>query len=233
LLVIPAVDIRAGRVVRLLRGDYGTETVYGDDPLAMATRLELEGARRLHVVDLDAAFGGGDNRAVVSRLVKGSAIEVQVAGGIRSQADVAAWIATGAAMVVMGTAAIRDPDLLERCAASAPVLAALDVREDRPAVIGWSVAADTTPSDLVARWNRLPLRGVVLTAIDRDGTLEGPDLDLLRRVADASTHPVTYSGGIGSLDDLRGVSREGAAAVIVGKALYEGRFTLAEAVAAA
>ena len=221
--MIPAIDILRGRCVRLLHGDFQQETVYSGDPIAVASAHTAAGARRLHVVDLDAARGTGDNRNTIARIAAG-AVEVQVAGGIRSPADVSTWLDIGAAAVVVGTAAIREPRLLTRCAAShkGRVLAALDLKEDRPAVTGWSQTEPVSVATVLAAWEDAELAGVILTSIERDGTLAGPDLAMLALVRTMTRHPVTYSGGIRSLDDLRAVAAGGASGAIVGKALYEG-----------
>lgn len=233
-LLVPALDLHDGRSVRLLRGDFEKETVFGD-PLEIARGFRAAGARRLHVVDLDAARGGGSNRSLVARLVTETGLEVQVAGGVRRPEDVAGWLAAGAVAAVMGTTAVRRPELLKAAAASHPgaVLAALDVRDGRPAVTGWTATEEVGLDALLRAWDGAPLAGVVLTCIDRDGTLEGPDLDTLREVLRQTRHPVVYSGGIGRLEDVSALARAGAAAAILGRALLEGRFSLDEARAAA
>jgi phosphoribosylformimino-5-aminoimidazole carboxamide ribotide isomerase len=236
-LIVPALDIRGGRVVRLgEHGDFGRERAFADGPdqtVALARRYVDAGARRLHVVDLDAARGAGDNRALVGRLVSEAGAEVEVAGGVRSREIAERWLDTGAAAVVMGTAAVRDPALLARVAAAHPgrVLAALDVRGDRPAVTGWAEVADLTVLEVLARWADAPVAGLVVTSVDRDGTLGGPDLALLAQVVGATRQPVTYSGGIASLADLRAVADAGAGSVILGRSLLEGLIPLAAALA--
>jgi phosphoribosylformimino-5-aminoimidazole carboxamide ribotide isomerase len=235
--IVPALDLRGGRVVRLgEHGDFARERAYADGPeaaVALARRYVDAGARRLHVVDLDAARGSGDNRDLVRRLVEEARAEVQVAGGVRSAADVDGWIAAGAAAVGMGTAAVRDPALLARVARRHPgrVLAALDVRGARPAVTGWGQVADLTVAEMLARWADAPLAGLVVTSVDRDGTLAGPDLALLAEVTATAGVPVTYSGGVGSLADVRAVAEAGAAAVILGRSLLEGLVPLADVLA--
>jgi phosphoribosylformimino-5-aminoimidazole carboxamide ribotide isomerase len=235
--IVPALDLRGGRVVRLAEhGDFGAETAYAGGPgeaVELARRYVAAGARRLHVVDLDAARGFGDNRTLVERLVADAGAEVQVAGGVRSAGAAGRWLAAGAAAVVLGTAAVRDPDLLRQVAAAHPgrVLAALDVRDGRPAVAGWSSVEDLTVAGVLARWAEAGLAGVVVTSVDRDGTLGGPDVALLRDVVGASRHPVTYSGGVASLADLRAVAAAGAAGVILGRSLLQGIIPLAEALA--
>ncbi|HYW25106.1 MAG TPA: HisA/HisF-related TIM barrel protein, partial [Terriglobales bacterium] len=204
-----------------------------DAAVALASRFVEAGARRLHVVDLDAARGAGDNRDLVRRLVEEAGAEVQVAGGVRSASHADRWIAAGAAAVAMGTAAVRDPALLARVARRHPgrVLAALDVRGGRPAVSGWGEVADVTVAEMLARWADAPLAGLVVTSVDRDGTLAGPDLALLAQVTAIADVPVTYSGGVGSVADVRAVAAAGAAAVIIGRSLLEGLVALADVLA--
>jgi phosphoribosylformimino-5-aminoimidazole carboxamide ribotide isomerase len=232
-LVIPAIDIMGGRCVRLWQGDFQQSTTYSDDPAAMAMDFERAGAQRVHVVDLDAARSTGDNRAAIEALITSSSLTVQVAGGIRSSEQIDAWLALGATAVVMGTAAVREPDLLAECAHkhAGQVLAALDMRDGRPAVAGWLETETIDVADLIARWDSLPLAGLILTATDRDGTMAGPDIDTLSRVRSMSRLPIQYSGGIGSLDDLRAVREADASAVILGRALYEGTVLLDQALA--
>ena len=231
MLVIPAIDILGGRCVRLTRGNYNEPTVYSEDPVDTAKGFAATGARRMHVVDLDAARGSASNRDVIARLLQQSDIEVQVAGGVRSEEAVKALLDGGAQWVVMATAAVRDPHLFERCAFGHPgkVLAALDVRDEKAAVSGWLDTDPVTLKALVGRWSDLPLAGVILTCIDRDGTLAGPDLDTLGRVRKMTRHELQYSGGVASVDHIRRVSAAGAEAVILGKALYEGKITLEQA----
>ncbi|HXM59164.1 MAG TPA: 1-(5-phosphoribosyl)-5-[(5-phosphoribosylamino)methylideneamino] imidazole-4-carboxamide isomerase [Candidatus Dormibacteraeota bacterium] len=235
--IVPALDLRAGRVVRLgEHGDFASERAFADGPdavVALAHRYVAAGAGRLHVVDLDAARGSGDNRTLVGRLVTEAGAEVQVSGGVRSLDAADEWLRAGAAAVVMGTAAVRDPALLAAVAAAHPgrVLAALDVRGGRPALTGWAELADLTAAEALDRWAGAPLAGLVVTSVDRDGTLGGPDLALLAEVSARSAWPVTYSGGVSSLADVRAVAAAGAAAVILGRSLLEGRISLAEALA--
>jgi phosphoribosylformimino-5-aminoimidazole carboxamide ribotide isomerase len=216
-----------------VRGDYANPTVYSDDPVEVAAGFAKAGAKRVHVVDLDAARGGGDNHEVIERIVRKGNLEVQVAGGIRTEAQVEALLSAGAHAVVMGTVAVREPRVLERCARQnqGRILAALDVRDNQPAVSGWTQTEPLRIGSLLARWDALPLAGVILTCIDRDGTLEGPDLKTLTRVRAMTSLPVHYSGGISSIEDIQNVAKARAAGVILGKALYEGRVTLEEALA--
>ena len=233
MIVIPAIDLLDGKLVRLTRGDFDQATVYSDDPLDVADQLKSAGARRLHVVDLDAARGTGDNGALIGRMLKRGDLELQVAGGVRSMEAVDSLIARGANWVVMGTTAVRDSPLFERCARRHPdrLLAALDIRDEKPAVGGWTDTAPVMIGALLGRWDGLPLAGVILTCIDRDGTMTGPDIATLTRVRRMTSHALQYSGGIASLEELGKVAEAGAAGVILGRALYEGRIDLEEAMA--
>lgn len=233
MLVIPAIDILGGRCVRLYQGDFDQSTTYSDDPAAMTMDFERAGAQRVHVVDLDAARSTGDNRAAIEALIASTGLTVQVAGGIRSPEQIDAWLALGATAVVMGTAAVREPELLAECAHkhAGQVLAALDIRDGRPAVAGWRETETINVAELIARWDSLPLAGLILTATDRDGTMAGPDIDTLTRVRAMSRLPIQYSGGIASLDDMRAVREADATAVILGRSLYEGKVLLEDALA--
>ena len=232
MLVIPAIDIMNGHCVRLVRGDFDQRTVYSDDPATIAVDFARAGAERLHVVDLDAARGEHDNRAVIEAVIE-AGLTIQVAGGVRTSAQVEAWIGAGAGSVVMGTAAVREPELLAECAHRFPghVMAALDVRNGLPAVSGWTETEPLDISELIARWNVLPLAGIILTCTERDGTLAGPDLVTLERVLGMTELPVQYGGGISSLHDIRSVREARAAAVILGRSLYEGKLSLEQALA--
>ena len=185
----------------------------------------------MHVVDLDAARGSASNSSLIERIVHEAPVELQVAGGVRTQESVARLLQGGAHAVVMGTAAIRDPHVFERCAFAHPgkVLGALDVREDKVAISGWLDTDPVALKALLGRWADLPLAGVILTCIDRDGTMSGPDLQTLGRVRKMTKFDLQYSGGIASLDDLRRVSAAGAQAAILGKALYERKIDLEQA----
>src|SRR5579859_2573505 len=231
--VIPAIDILDGRCVRLLRGDYEKVTIYAEDPLEVAEIFEAGGAQRIHVVDLDAARGSGDNSSVIATMLRRSKLKLQVAGGVRSADKVGSLVDAGAHGVVMGTAAVRDPRLLERCAREHPgvILAALDVIYNQAAVTGWTETEPVMIGSLLGRWDGLPLGAVVLTCIDRDGTMAGPDLDTLAKVRRMTSLKLQYSGGVSSLDDITKIAQGGAQAVILGKALYENRFTLEQALA--
>jgi len=233
MVVIPAIDILGGRCVRLTQGKYEQPTVYAEDPVTMAQRFAAAGAQLIHVVDLDAARGSASNRTVVAQMLEQSKVEMQVAGGVRTEDAVKALLDSGAHAVVMATTAVRDPHLFERCAFGHPgkVMAALDVRDNKAAVGGWLDTDPVVLKALVGRWADLPLAGVILTCIDRDGTMSGPDLDTLAKVRKMTRLELQYSGGVSSLDDIRRINATGAHGVILGKALYEGRLRLEEALA--
>jgi phosphoribosylformimino-5-aminoimidazole carboxamide ribotide isomerase len=230
----PAIDLRGGRVVRLTKGDFATETVYGDEPLAIALAFAEEGATWIHVVDLDAARTGDPlNRAVVGRLASALAggCRLQTGGGVRTVADVEALAAAGVARVVMGSAAVRDPQLVDDASAIMPVAVGLDHRDGALAVHGWIEDSGIALADAIEMFPTAA--AFVVTDIARDGTLAGPDLEGLTEAAAATEVPVIASGGVASLADLVALARvPGLAGVIVGKALYAGRFRVADALAA-
>ena len=229
----PAIDLRAGRAVRLHQGDFEREMVYGDDPVAVAVGFADEGARWVHVVDLDAARDGDPaNRSVVAAItgaLAGRAM-VQTGGGVRTLDDVTALAQAGVARVVMGSAAVRDPDLVARATEVLPVAVGLDHRDGEVAVHGWTEASGQQLFDLLVCYPTAA--AFVITDIARDGTLQGPDIDGLTEAVARTTVPVIASGGVATLDDLRRLQAlSGLAGIITGKALYEGCFTVAEALA--
>ena len=230
----PAIDLRAGKAVRLHQGSYDDETIYGDDPVAIAVSFAEAGARWIHVVDLDAARSGDPvNRplvAAIARSVAGEAL-VQTGGGVRTLADANALAAAGVARVVMGSAAVQSPELVAAVAGIVPVAVGLDHREGELAVHGWTAASGVHVGEVLGRYPAAA--AFVITDIARDGTLEGPDLDGLAAAVAATDVPVIASGGVGTLADVVALGRIGGlAGVITGKALYERRFTVAEALAA-
>lgn len=228
--VIPAVDVLGGKVVRLMHGDYSEVTRYGDDPVAQAQAFVSGGARLVHVVDLEGARTGHPDTALWQRLSEAGA-RFQIGGGIRTADRANAAIACGAARVVMGTAAVWAPEVLAGVGEIHKVVAAVDVRAGRATGGGWLDEGHEVGGVLdglaEARVER-----VLVTGIETDGTMGGPDLSLLRRVVEDGRFAVIASGGVGSLDDIRTVAGLGCEAVIVGRALYEGRFTLEEALSA-
>jgi phosphoribosylformimino-5-aminoimidazole carboxamide ribotide isomerase len=235
----PAIDILGGNAVRLVKGDFAAKTVYDEDPLSAARAWTQAGARFLHVVDLDGAKAGEPaNLQQLRRIVQELGVPVQYGGGLRSLPAVDAAVSAGAARVILGTAAFADPDLLDQAlAVHGPerVLVSVDVRGGHVATAGWTQSTDQTAGAVIERLQAAGVQELVYTNVDRDGMLEGPDLQEVREVAAGVSGRLVYSGGIGSLGDLRGLAalqEPSLAGVIVGKALYEGRFTIAEAQAA-
>ena len=227
-----AIDLLGGRCVRLHQGDYDQATDYGDDPVGRARRFAADGAPWIHVVDLDAARTGQPvNREVIGRITAAVDVPVQVGGGVRSRLDAEALWAAGVARVVMGTAALEDPDLVAALVPDGAVAVGLDARGRELAVRGWEAAAGVDLLEAVARFSALGVAALVVTEIGRDGTLDGPDLEGLSSVLELAGVPVVASGGVGSPDDLVALSDLDLDGVIVGRALYDDRVTVAEAVA--
>ncbi|HEY6533589.1 MAG TPA: 1-(5-phosphoribosyl)-5-[(5-phosphoribosylamino)methylideneamino]imidazole-4-carboxamide isomerase [Acidimicrobiales bacterium] len=233
----PAIDLRDGRAVRLYQGDYDRETVYNDDPVAQAEAFAAAGAEWIHVVDLDAArTGRPENRATIAAIAAAVDVPVQTGGGVRDEASAEALFTAGVHRVVIGTAALEQPALVGRLAARFPVAVGLDARGREVAVRGWEKGSGRDLLDVAAEFADVGVQALIVTEIGRDGTLAGPDLEGLSEVLDASQVPVIASGGVGALDDLRRLaelrsSDRTLAGAIVGRALYEGAFTLSQALA--
>ena len=231
----PAIDLRGGQVVRLHKGDYASETVYGDDPVAVAVAYEAAGAGWIHVVDLDAARDGGSNRKLVAAVAEAVDLPVQSGGGVRTLDDADDLVEAGVARVVVGTAAFRRAGFVEELCARHPGRVAVDVGvapDGRVVVQGWQEAVDERFEGALNRFSCSGVGAFVVTAVSQDGTLEGPDLSVLQAALTATDVPIVASGGVGRLDDLRALAALGVAGAIVGRALFEGRFTVEEAVAA-
>jgi phosphoribosylformimino-5-aminoimidazole carboxamide ribotide isomerase len=237
-ILLPAIDIRDGRAVRLERGDFDRETVYVDDPLEAARSWVQAGARSLHVVDLDGARAGEPRNLEHLRRITGElAVPVQYGGGLRSHVAVREALAAGASRVVLGTAAYSDQEFLDSVleAWGVRVVVAIDVRGGHVSVAGWEKTTQMLPEDVIRRMQGRGVNQFVYTNVDRDGMLEGPDVEEVRRMSQVIRGRFIYSGGIGSLDDLvalRELRLVNLAGVISGKALYERRFTVEEAVEA-
>jgi phosphoribosylformimino-5-aminoimidazole carboxamide ribotide isomerase len=228
-IVIPAIDLRAGRAVRLRRGDPAEETIYDDDPVHVAQRFQEEGARRLHVIDLDAALGEGDNRDAIRDICRAVVVPVQVGGGIRSLAAAGVVFDAGAARAILGTAAAADVSFVERAVEefAERVVVAVDVRGGRLMLDGWREEGPELETALPALHDAGAPRFLV-TAIARDGTLEGPDLTLYRQVLKLTERPVIASGGVRNAEDVWALRDVGCEATVTGKALYEKTLKLSQ-----
>jgi phosphoribosylformimino-5-aminoimidazole carboxamide ribotide isomerase len=235
LILYPAIDIRDGKAVRLIQGDYEQETAYDDDPVVAARRWVEGGARWLHVVDLDGARAGQPvNLDHVRRIVAAVSVPVQLGGGLRDSKKVEEAISSGVERVILGTAAVRDPEMAAAIASAhgERVVVYVDSRYGKVAAEGWTESSDLGTTEVIAALSDRGVRRFVYTPVEVDGLMECPDLDSLREAAKATDGELIYSGGIGSLDDLRGLAELGLdnlGGVIVGRALYEQRFTVAEA----
>jgi phosphoribosylformimino-5-aminoimidazole carboxamide ribotide isomerase len=233
LLIVPAIDLRSGRCVRLLQGRFDQTSVYDVDPVAQAARYALDGARLLHVVDLDAAEGRGkDNRSVIRAIREAVGCAIEVGGGIRTEADVHALIDLGIDRLVVGTALARGPDEVARWSArwGRRLVAGIDARDGRAKVAGWTADGGASDVELAAAAARAGLAGIIYTSIARDGTLAGPDVERTNLVARATGLPTILSGGVASAGDVAAVAEaadERVVGVILGKALDEGTVELA------
>ena len=235
LTLLPAVDVAGGQAVRLVQGEAGTETSYGE-PLAAALAWQRAGADWIHLVDLDAAFGRGSNADLLAEVVRSVDVAVELSGGIRDDASLDRALATGCDRVIIGTAALERPDWVSRVIDrhGEKIVVGLDVRGTRLAARGWTTLGGEL-LDVLARLECDGCRGYVVTDVTRDGMLSGPNLDLLRQVCSLTHQQVIASGGVSALDDLRDIAAlvpAGVTGAIVGKALYAGVFTLEEALAA-
>jgi len=235
MLVVPAIDVRGGKVVRLKQGQLQEEKVYGRDPVEVAQRWEAEGAQRLHVVDLDAAIASKPQFDVVASIIEGVKIPVEVGGGLRVLENAMRYRARGADRVIFGTAAVADPGVVQEAARMWPqaVAVALDARDGVVAVAGWKEITRVDALELASRVKGWGVPRIQYTDVMRDGTLMGPNLEGIERMARESGLKVTAAGGVSILEDLRrlrALAEFGVDEVVVGKALYEGRFRLADAI---
>ena len=236
--ILPAIDLRGGKCVRLVQGDYGRETVYGDDPVAVARGFAEEGAEWIHVVDLDGAKAGrpsSEHLALLREIRDASGVAIEFGGGIKDEAGLEMALAAGATRVVLGSAIVKDPSFAERSfvALGDQAVAGIDARDRRVAVHGWLETSEVDAVEMAVRVREMGARRIVLTDIGRDGMLTGPNLGLLREVGEACGLPIIQSGGISSLEDLDALVGLGPLApegVITGKAVYEGRFAVREAI---
>lgn len=236
----PSIDLRAGQVVRLARGDYSVQTVYDDDPVAVARKFDAAGARWIHVVDLDAALSGGNpNLSMIEAICANVGARVQTGGGVRTVADASERFAAGVARVVIGSAAVEHPEVVDELGALHPgqVAVGLDARGRDVAIHGWTDATGLDLVELAQKFDAAGVGALIVTDITRDGMLAGPALDQLASVVTAVAAPVIASGGVATADDLRAlaafeVDGKRLAGAIVGRAIYEHRFTVEEGIAA-
>ncbi len=237
MLVIPAIDLKGGRCVRLRQGDMAAETVYSDDVTEVAGRWQQKGASLIHVVDLNGAVDGEPkNLPQIESILRAVRVKVQVGGGIRTIDTVRRYLNAGVSRVVLGTAALTDRAFLERACREFPrrIVLGLDARDGRVAVRGWTAVSDIKATDLLKDLSGYPIAAVIYTDIARDGMLNGPNLPALKEIAEFSSFPVIASGGITSVEDLKTVQAVGPKleGAIVGKALYDGKLDYQAAVAA-
>jgi phosphoribosylformimino-5-aminoimidazole carboxamide ribotide isomerase len=234
LQLIPAIDLMNGKIVRLTHGDPKTAKVYDQfgGPVETATKWRAEGAGKIHIIDLDAALGMGDNMPVIAEIVENVDLPIQVGGGIREVEAAEKLLKLGVSQVILGALAFSEPEAvtqIQQECGDESVIVALDNRDGRIMVEGWKIATGLGVKKALEKFAKLGVSTFLVTSITRDGTLSGPDLDTLR---DACRYPdveIIAAGGIGGLDDLRALKRVGVAGAVIGKALYEGRFTLKEA----
>jgi phosphoribosylformimino-5-aminoimidazole carboxamide ribotide isomerase len=235
MILYPAIDLKEGQCVRLLRGEMSQATVFNDDPAAQARRFVAAGCRHLHVVDLDGAVAGKPmNAAAVAAIIAVAGVPVQLGGGIRERATVDAWLARGVARVILGTAAVANPDLVREACRAYPgrIVVGIDARDGRVAVEGWTKASARDALDLALAFEDAGVAAIVYTDIERDGALAGVNVEATAALARALSTPVIASGGVASLADLRALKArepDGISGVICGRALYDGRIDLAAA----
>lgn len=237
MILFPAIDLKGGQCVRLVRGDMDQATVFNSDPAAQAREFAAAGCRWLHLVDLDGAFAGQPmNAAAVAAILAAVDIPCQLGGGIRDRATIDAWLERGVARVILGTAALKNPDLVREACRAHPgrIVVGIDARGGRVATEGWAETSEIAAVDLARRFEDAGVAAIVYTDIDRDGVLAGVNVAATAALARAVSIPVIASGGVASLDDLAAllaVERDGVAGVISGRALYDGRLDLVAALA--
>ena len=236
MLVIPAIDLKEGKCVRLEQGLMDRDTVFNDDPAAQALEWQAQGAELLHIVDLDGAFAGEPrNRAAIEAIVDAIAIPAQLGGGIRDLATIEAYLGLGLARVIIGTAAQRNPELVREACAKFPgqIVVGIDARDGMVAVQGWAEVTGITAVELAKKFEGFGVSAIIYTDISRDGMLQGPNIDATRTLAESVAIPVIASGGVSSLKDIKnlmGIEASGVSGVITGKAVYTGAIKLSEAI---
>ena len=236
MILYPAIDLKGGQAVRLLRGDMGKATVFDDDPAARAASFAQAGCEWLHLVDLDGAFAGrAENADAVAAILAAVDVPCQLGGGIRTMDAVEGWLERGVARVILGTVAVEDPDLVRAAAARFPgrIAMGIDARGGRVATRGWAEETEVEATALARAFEDASVAAIIYTDIDRDGAMSGPNVEATAALSRAVATPVIASGGVSSLDDLRALKATGAVAgAITGRALYDGAIDLGEALAA-
>ena len=235
MIVIPAVDILGGKCVRLIRGDPTKSKVYYENPLEAAKLLENQGAEIIHLIDLDAALGSGQNMKIINEILKNIRVKVQIGGGIRTLEKADSLLKLGAYRIIFGTAAVQNPGLVEEAVnhfGSKSVAVAIDEKEEKVAIYGWKNESKIDYLDLARTFEVMRVGALVFTSISVDGTLKGPQLEKTVNLVKTVKIPVIASGGVAALEDLVKLARTGAEGVVVGTALYEKKFTLKEALEA-
>ncbi len=233
MIVIPAVDIKGGRCVRLFQGKMDAETVYGDDPAQMARKWESMGAELLHIVDLDGAVGGSPvNREVIARMTEALDIPCELGGGIRNMETIESYLELGLDRVVLGTAAVKQPDLIREACKKFPgkIVVGIDAKDGRVAVEGWTETTDLDAVIMARQFEDMGVRAINYTDISRDGAMEGPNLEATSEMANAVAIPVVAAGGVTRMEDLINLFETGVEGAITGKAIYEGTIDLKDAI---
>ena len=236
MLIIPAIDIKGGRCVRLFQGRMEQETVYSDDPVSVAKRWEDEGAEFLHIVDLDGAVSGvPKNKEIIESIIKSVKIPLEVGGGIRNIETIKEYFSIGAKKVVIGTVTWENPILISEVCKVFPerIIVGIDAKNGNVAVRGWEDVTDTSASELAKRFEGMGISGIIYTDISRDGTLSGPNIDSIKFFAKSISIPVIASGGVSDINDIKNImklKKHGVDGVIIGKALYSGSVNLREAI---
>ena len=236
MLIIPAIDIKGGKCVRLFQGRMDKETVYSDDPVSVAKRWENEGAEFLHLVDLGGAVSGvPKNKEIIGNIIKAVKIPVEVGGGIRNIDSIKEYISMGAQKVIIGTTALENPELVhEACKMhSDKIMVGIDAKNGQVAVRGWKDVTGTSASALAKKFEGMGVSGIIYTDISRDGTLSGPNIDSIKSFAESIDTPVIASGGVSNINDIKNImklTKHGVTGVIVGKAIYSGTVNLREAI---
>lgn len=231
MLILPAIDLRGGKCVRLRQGDYSQETIFGDDPAEMARRWVDEGAAYLHLVDLDGAKEGRPvNTNAIEAIVKATGVPCQLGGGLRDEAGIREALGLGVQRVILGTKAVRDPQWLGEMATTFPeqVVLGLDAKDGKVATDGWLDVSDASVLDLAKQHDKLPLAAIVYTDIAKDGMMAGPNFDATEALAKATRHPVIASGGVTTVEDVLKLRSRGIGACILGRTIYEGTIKLSD-----